>query len=165
MSVSRRGECGVSFSKNGTNFEGREATLWKTPACTDLKWYMIFIPFLFKGFLLLGINAYIFLCIQLCEDFPRKCCFTGELPRPERRHIFCISNIWRCEEFALASYYLKSLLKQKWAYVMICVHCLRLSLGMWPIAPISKGDTTNRPLLKLQFLLLVFFLSKLFSHT
>jgi hypothetical protein len=53
-----------------------------------------------------------FLCIRLYEDFPRTCLFQVQLPRRERRYIFCISNIWRYEEFALASYYVMNLLKK-----------------------------------------------------
>lgn len=49
MAVSRGGECGVSYLKNGTNFRVREATIRKIPVCTDLKWGMVFTLFLFNG--------------------------------------------------------------------------------------------------------------------
>jgi len=74
---------------------------------------MIFIPFLFKGFLVLEINAYIFYVFSCMKTFHGIAVFRESCHIGRDATFFCISNIWRYEEFALASYYLKSLLKEK----------------------------------------------------
>jgi hypothetical protein len=73
---------------------------------SEVRYDIYIYPFIFKGFLVLGINAYIFYvfsCMKILHGNAvfRESCHSGR------------DALWRCEEFALASYYLQSLLKEK----------------------------------------------------